>query len=88
MKTEIYAKLPPALVAQARRYVDQGWAGDFNELLTEALRRYLDSHSLQLAEEFVRQDVAWGLSGSCGRSERRERRDQWEISIDWRSGSK
>jgi hypothetical protein len=63
MKTDIQAELPRELVMQARAFVEQGWAGDFNELLTEALRRYLESHSSRLAESFIREDVSWGLHG-------------------------
>jgi hypothetical protein len=63
MKTDIQAELPKDLVIQARAFVEQGWAGDFNELLTEALRRYLESHSSRLAESFIREDVGWGLHG-------------------------
>lgn len=63
MKTTIQTQLPDELISQARSLVDQGWAGDFDELLTDALRRYLESHSSELAESFIRQDVAWGLSG-------------------------
>jgi hypothetical protein len=29
----------------------------------EALRRYLDVHSEELAEEMIREDVEWGLRG-------------------------
>ena len=65
MKTTIQPELPDELVSQARSLVDvdQGWAGDFDELLTDALRRYLESHSSELTESFIQQDVAWGLSG-------------------------
>ncbi len=63
MKTDIQAELPEELVIQARAFVEQGWAGDFNELLAEALRRYLESHSSRLAESFIREDVNWGLHG-------------------------
>ena len=63
MKTPIKAELPQELVTQARAFVEQGWAGDFNELLAEALRRYLESHSSRLAESFFREDVSWGLDG-------------------------
>lgn len=63
MKTAIQAELPQELVSQARAFVEEGWAGDFNELLAEALRRYLESHSTPLAESFIREDVAWGLHG-------------------------
>jgi len=63
MKTAIQAELPQELVTQARAFVEQGWAGDFNELLAEALRRYLESHSSRLAESFIWEDVSWGLHG-------------------------
>ncbi len=63
MKTSIQAELPEELVAEARAFVEQGSVGDFNELLAEALRRYLESHSTRLAESFIREDVAWGLRG-------------------------
>lgn len=63
MKTAIQAELPEELVAEARAFVEQGSVGDFDELLAEALRRYLESHSAQLAETFFREDVAWGLRG-------------------------
>lgn len=61
MKTTIQTELPDELVSQARSLVDRGWAGDFDELLADALRRYLESHSSQLTESFIREDVAWGL---------------------------
>jgi hypothetical protein len=43
--------------------VEQGWVGDFDELLAEALRRYLESRSSDLTEKFLREDVEWGLHG-------------------------
>ncbi len=64
MSTVIQAELPPELLAQARAFVEEGWATDVNELLAEALRRYLESHSSKLAETFIREDVAWGLNGN------------------------
>ena len=63
MKTTVQTELPDELVSQARVLVDQGWASDLNELLADALRRYLESHSTELTESFIRQDVAWGLHG-------------------------
>ena len=63
MSTAIQAELPPELLAQARAFVEEGWAKDVNELLAEALRRYLESHSSQLSETFIREDVEWGLNG-------------------------
>ena len=63
MKTAVQAQLPQELVARARAYVEDGWAADLDALLTESLRRYLDSHSAKLTEGFVREDVKWGLHG-------------------------
>ncbi len=63
MKTTVQTELPDELVSQARSLADQGWVGDFDELLTDALRRYLESHSSELTESSIRQDVAWGLRG-------------------------
>lgn len=63
MKTAIQAELPERLVADARAFVEEGWLGDFDELLAEALRRYLETHSSRLAESFIREDVNWGLRG-------------------------
>lgn len=62
--TTIQANLPDELVQQAREFVDEGWAGDFDAVLTEALRRFLDSHGPRIAEEHVRDDIEWGMRGS------------------------
>jgi hypothetical protein len=63
MKIAVQTTLPSELLAQARGFVDQGWVGDLDELVAEALRRYLDSHSTRLTEDLVREDVAWGPHG-------------------------
>lgn len=62
-KTTIQVELPPELVARALTYVEEGWASDFNELLADALRRFLESHSGRLTETMVMSDVQWGLHG-------------------------
>jgi hypothetical protein len=63
-KTIIQAELPPELTALARSYVADGWAADFNELLADALRRFLESHTARMTEAFVMDDVQWGLHGN------------------------
>jgi hypothetical protein len=62
-KTLIHAELPAELMARARLYVEEGWAPNCDELLAEALRRYLESHSTRVTEAFVMSDVEWGLHG-------------------------
>jgi hypothetical protein len=59
----IQAELPEELFLQAQAYVQEGWVADFNELLTDALRRYLESHPAPLTETFIREDLEWGLRG-------------------------
>lgn len=63
-KTVIQAELPPELTARAQMYVKEGWATDFNELLADALRRFLESHSSRVTETFIMDDVQWGLHGN------------------------
>ena len=62
-KTTIQAELPPELTARALTFVQEGWASDFNELLADALRRFLESHSARVTESMVLSDVQWGLHG-------------------------
>jgi hypothetical protein len=63
-KTLIQAELLPELTDQVRTYIKDGWAVDFNELLAEALRRFLESHSARLTESYILRDVQWGLHGA------------------------
>ena len=63
MKTIIESQLPEELVAEAREFVNDGWAANLDELIAEALRSYLDSHAPALTEQLIRQDVEWGLHG-------------------------
>ncbi len=62
--TTIQALIPDQLAQQARALVTRGWIGNFDELVAESLRRYLESHQEVLTEGFIREDVAWGLKGA------------------------
>ena len=55
--------MPIGLDSQAQSLVDAGWFRSLDELLQDALRRFVESHREELMEEFIRQDVEWGLSG-------------------------
>lgn len=61
--TLIKANLPPELTSRAQNYVNEGWAANFDELLANALSRFLETHSAQMTEAFVMEDVEWGLHG-------------------------
>ena len=64
MTTSIQAELPEQLLVQAQALVRNGWAANINEILEDALGRYLESHSAELTEAFLREDVEWGLCGT------------------------
>ena len=57
-------ELPVELMTEARKFLEDGWHSNFDALIAEALRRYLDSHSPKLNEALIRADVEWGLHGS------------------------
>ena len=59
IKTEI----PIGLLEQANNLVEAGWFRSFDDVMLDALRRFLESHRAELMEEFIRQDVNWGLTG-------------------------
>ena len=59
----IQTEIPVALLAQVEDLVNQGWFRSIDDVMLDALRRYLESHRADLMETFIRQDVAWGLTG-------------------------
>ena len=64
VQTTITVNLPPRLAEEIKNYVQAGWATDLNALILEALRRYLETHQAELIEQFIRQDIEWGLLGN------------------------
>jgi Arc/MetJ-type ribon-helix-helix transcriptional regulator len=63
MSSSIHAVIPDQLRQQAQTLVQQGWASNVEEVVNEALRRYLESHQGVLTESFIQDDVEWGLHG-------------------------
>ena len=63
MNMPIQTELPEDLLNKAEALVNAGWANNLNDLLSDALRRYLESHSEALSEAFILEDVEWGLHG-------------------------
>ena len=61
---KINLPLPPRIKEQVEDQIRQGWFSDLNSLILEALRRYLETHSGELSERWIDQDVEWGLRGS------------------------
>lgn len=61
--TTIQMEVPLSLFTQAQYLVEAGWFRSLDEVVLDALRRFLESHQAELMEEFIRQDVDWGLNG-------------------------
>lgn len=62
MKT-IAAEIPDRLESALAALVAQGWYASREQVLEEALRRFLETRHPEVMEQFVRQDVEWGLHG-------------------------
>jgi hypothetical protein len=63
MSSTIHAEVPDQLWQQAQSLVQQGWANNLEEVINEALCRYLESHQDVLNDAFIQEDVEWGLHG-------------------------
>lgn len=59
----LQAEVPQQIWQQAQNMVDRGWATNIDALVVESLRRYIESHQEIMTEQFIREDVAWGLNG-------------------------
>ncbi|MDM8561353.1 CopG family transcriptional regulator [Candidatus Parabeggiatoa sp. HSG14] len=57
-------ELPPQIYQNIQNLVFTGWFKDVNSVVEEALRRYLESHPTDLMEQFVNDDIEWGLRGN------------------------
>jgi Arc/MetJ-type ribon-helix-helix transcriptional regulator len=63
MKT-IRAKIPEQLYRQMDALVKQGWFRSKEDVIDQALRRFLESHRPELIEKYIQEDVDWGLHGT------------------------
>ncbi len=60
----LQADLPEGVMREMQSMVDAGWFRNTDELVLDALRRFLDSHRGDLMQDLIREDVEWGLHGS------------------------
>ncbi len=63
MDGTIQMTLPPRLYREVCTLVAEGWFRDEQEVILEALRRFLEIRRPELIERFIREDVEWGLYG-------------------------
>jgi hypothetical protein len=66
--TTIPVQPPIELVLQAESLVESGWFEDVNDLIVDALRRYLEGRRPALMESHIWQDVGWGRVLRYGKS--------------------
>lgn len=59
----IQTEVPLTLFAQTQRLVESSWFLSLDDIVLDALRRFLETHRIELMEEFIRQDIEWGLTG-------------------------
>jgi hypothetical protein len=60
----IQTDIPVRLLTEMQTLVEAGWFRDLDELMLDALRRFVESHRAELMERFIREDVEWGLHGN------------------------
>ncbi len=60
----LQADVPEGVMREMQSMVDAGWFRSTDELVLDALRRFLDSHRGGLMQDLIREDVEWGLHGS------------------------
>jgi Arc/MetJ-type ribon-helix-helix transcriptional regulator len=59
----IQTDVPIRLLTEMQMLVEAGWFRDLDDLMLDALRRFVESHRAELMERFIREDVEWGLHG-------------------------
>ncbi len=59
----IQTKVPGRLLMEMQMLVETGWFRSLDELMLDALRRFVESHRSELLERFIREDIEWGLRG-------------------------
>jgi len=59
----IQTDVPVGLLAEMQMLVKAGWFRDLDDLMLDALRRFVESRRAELMERFIREDAEWGLHG-------------------------
>ncbi len=59
----LQTEVPIRLLAELQSLVDAGWFRSVDEVVLDALRRFLDSHREDLMRGLIREDVEWGFRG-------------------------
>jgi Arc/MetJ-type ribon-helix-helix transcriptional regulator len=63
--TTVRTEVPSRLLTEVQALVEAGWFRSVDEVILDALRRFLDSHREDLMAELIHEDVRWGLQGKA-----------------------
>jgi Arc/MetJ-type ribon-helix-helix transcriptional regulator len=67
METErvvtVQTQVPIQLRKEMQRLITDGWYRSEDDLILDALRRFLSTHQADLLTQQIREDVEWGLYG-------------------------
>jgi Arc/MetJ-type ribon-helix-helix transcriptional regulator len=58
------AEIPARVLDGLKSLVEAGWFRNLDDVIVDALRRYLESHRSELLDELILEDVEWGLRGT------------------------
>jgi Arc/MetJ-type ribon-helix-helix transcriptional regulator len=59
----VKVELPEQLHQRIRDLVSRGWFSSEDQLIQEAIRRFVEAHAPELMAQFIMEDVEWGLKG-------------------------
>ena len=62
--TMLETEVPQRLLGEMQALVAAGWFRSLDEIVVDALRRFVESHRGELMDELIREDVEWGLRGA------------------------
>lgn len=60
----ITVEISQQYIQDIQHLVTNGQFKNMDALIEEAVHRYLDSHTDELVEQFVQEDIQWGLYGN------------------------
>jgi Arc/MetJ-type ribon-helix-helix transcriptional regulator len=59
------SEVPQRLLGEIQALVAAGWFRSLDEIVVDALRRFVESHRGELMDELIQEDVEWGLRGTA-----------------------
>jgi hypothetical protein len=56
--------ISPQIYNDVQTRVMDGWFKDIESVVEEAIRRYIESHPVDITDKFIKEDIEWGLHGT------------------------